>query len=156
PRATELAMNSELMAFVLAVSTLAAVVFSLAPVLQTLGRTSDLASSAIRGGRGVAGGSPRVPRFLVAAPLALPPVLLVGAGLFFRSLIRLQETPLGFHAGGVLTLHIGASYGELPPATIARHQRTLDGISSLPGVMSVAMSSGLPGVNATWPREFQI
>jgi len=70
--------------------------------------------------------------------------------------MRLQETPLGFRADGVLTLHIGASFGELPPATIARHQRTLDVISGLPGVMSVAMSSGLPGVNATWPREFQI
>src|SRR5215831_3684406 len=156
PRATELAMNSELMAFVLAVSTLAAVLFSLAPVLQTLRRTPDLASSAIRGGRGVAGGSQRFQRFLVAAQLALATVLLVGAGLFFQSLMRLQETPLGFRADGVLTLHIGASFGELPPVTIARHQRTLDVISGLPGVMSVAMSSGLPGVNATWPREFQI
>jgi predicted permease len=156
PRATDVAVNSELLAFVLAMSTLVAVLCSLAPALQTLRRIPDLASSAIRGGRGIAGGSQRLPRCLVAAQLALATVLLVGSGLFFPSLMRLQETPLGFRPDGVLALHIGASFGEPPTATIGRHQRTLDAISGLPGVRSVAMSSGLPGVNATWPREFQI
>jgi len=156
PRITELAVNARLLAFVLAVSALAAVLFSLAPVLQTFRRTRDLAGSAICGGRGIVGGSPRLPRFLVAAQLALATVLLVGAGLFFRSLMKLQETPLGFRPDAVLTLHIAASFGELPGMTITRHQRALDALSGIPGVKSVAMSSGLPGVNPTWPREFQI
>jgi len=138
------------------VSALAAVLLSLAPVLQTFRRTYGLGGSAIWSRRGIAGGSQRLVRFLVAAQLALATVLLVGAGLFFRSLMRLQETPLGIRPDGVLTLHIGANFGELPATTIARHQRTLDALSDLPGVKSVAMSSGLPGVNPTWPREFQI
>src|SRR5262245_38230318 len=125
PRISELAVNTRLFASVLAVSALAAVLFSLVPVLQTFRRTSDLANSAIRSGRGIAGGSQRLPRFLVAAQLALATVLLVGAGLFIQSLMRLQETPLGFRPDGVLTLHIGASFGELPAMTITRHQRTL-------------------------------
>src|SRR5262249_5338350 len=124
PRITELVVNTRLLAFVLAVSALAAVLLSLAPVLQTFRRTPDLASPAIRGGRGIAGGSQRLLRFLVAAQLALATVLLLGAGLFFRSLMRLQETPLGFRPDGVLTLHIGASFDELPATTILHHQHT--------------------------------
>src|SRR5262249_24803164 len=156
PRITELAVNTRLLAFVLVVSALAAVLLSLAPVLQTFRRTPDLAGSAIRGGRGIAGGSQRLRGVFVVAPPSLAAGLLWGAGLFFRSLMRLQETPLGFRPDGVLTLHIGASCDELPATTIPRHQRTLDALSGLPGVKTVAMSSGLPSVNATWPREFQI
>src|SRR5262249_56005289 len=70
PRITELVVNTRLLAFVLAVSALAALLLSLAPVLQTFRRTPDLASSAIRGGRGVAGGGQRVVLVLVAAHLS--------------------------------------------------------------------------------------
>ena len=156
PRITELAVNVRLLAFVLTVSVLAALLLSLAPVWQTARRNLDAVNSAIRGGRGVAGGSQRLPRVLVAAQLALATVLLIGAGLFFRSLIRLQDAPFGFHPESVLTLRIAASAGEPPASTISRHQRTLDALSAFPGVASVAMSTGLPGVSPTWPREFQI
>jgi hypothetical protein len=91
----------------------------------------------------------------VAAQLAIATVLLVGAGLLLQSLTRLQETPLGFHPGNVLALRINASFSEQPASTIARHQRTLDVLAAIPGVTSVAMSTGLPGVNTSWPREFQ-
>jgi putative ABC transport system permease protein len=154
PRITDLAVDLRLLVFVLAVSVFTALVFSLAPILQMFRRT--LVSSAIRGGRGVAGGSQRLPQFLVAAQLALATVLLVGAGLCLRSLVKLQETPFGFHCDNVLGLRISASFGELPDATMPRHQRTLDALVALPGVTSVAIASGLPGVNPTWPREFQI
>jgi predicted permease len=82
--------------------------------------------------------------------------LLIGAGLFLRSLIRLQEAPLGFRPENVLTLRVGASYNERPDAAVQRHQRILDTLSALPGVTAVSMSSGLPGVHSTWPREFAI
>ncbi|MPZ21471.1 MAG: FtsX-like permease family protein [Luteitalea sp.] len=154
PRIADLVVDTRVLVFVLTLTVLAAVLFSLAPVLQTF--RSDLCGSALRGGRGVAGTSQRVPRALVCAQLALATVLLVGAGLFVRSLMRLQETPLGFRADNVLTLRVSASYGEPPSATAPRHQRLLDTLSSLPGVSSVAISSGLPGVDAPWPQEFEI
>lgn len=154
PRIIELAVNMRLLAFVLAVSVLAAVLFSLAPILQTFRR--GVTGAAVRGARGIAEGSQRLAQFLVVAQLALATVLLVGAGLFLRSLVNLQQTPSGFQADHVLALRIGASFGELPESTIPRHQRTLDTLAALPGVTSAAMSSGLPGVDSTWPREFQI
>lgn len=154
PRIGDLAVDGSLAAFVFGVSVLTAVLFSLAPVLQAFRR--DPARLTIRGGRGVAAGPQRLARVLVAGQLALATTLLVGAGLFLRSLISMQQTPLGFRTEDVLALRVSASSNEVPGSTISRHQRTLDAVTAIPGVRSAAMSSGLPGVNGTWPREFEI
>jgi predicted permease len=154
PRITELGIDVRMLALAAGISVLAAVLFSLAPILQTFRR--DLTGSLIRGGRGLVGSRQRLPRVLVSGQLALATALLIGAGLFLRSLLRLQETPLGFRPDGVLALRMGASFNERPEATVQRHQRMLDAISSLPGAGAVAMSYGLPGVNPTRPREFEI
>jgi putative ABC transport system permease protein len=154
PRIAELAVDARMLALVAGVSILAAVLFSLAPILQTFRR--DLRSALTQGGRSMVGSRQRLPRVLVSAQLALATVLLIGAGLFLRSLLRLQEAPLGFRPDSVLTLRVGASYNERPDAAVQRHQRILDTLSALPGVTAVSMSTGLPGVNQTWPREFAI
>jgi predicted permease len=88
--------------------------------------------------------------------MALAMALLIGAGLFLRSLLRLQETPLGYRPEGVLTVRVGANFNERPEATVQRHQRMLETLSAIPGVTAVAMSAGLPGVNPAWPREFDL
>jgi predicted permease len=154
PRITELAVDTRMLALVAGISVLAALLFSLAPILQTFRR--DLTGSLIRGGRSMVGTRQRLPRILVSAQLALATVLLIGAGLFLRSLMKLQEAPLGFHSDNVLALRVGGSFSERPDAVVQRHQRILDALSSLPGVTAVSMSTGLPGVNPTWPREFEI
>lgn len=154
PRIDELAVDARSLALVAAVSFLAAVLFSLAPILQTFRPASS--GAAIGGGSRVAGSRQRLPRFLVSAQLALATALLIGAGLFMRSLMRLEEAPLGFRPENVLALRVGASFSEPPGAAIERHQRTLDALLSVPGVQSASMSTGLPGANPAWPREFQI
>lgn len=154
PRINELTMDVRMVLFVVGLSVLAAVLFSLAPILQVLRR--ELSTYLIRGGRGSVGNRQRLPRVLVVAQLALATALLIGAGLFLRSLIKLQEEPLGFQPDHVLALRVTATYGESPEATVERHQRTINALAAIPGAGSVAMSSGLPGVNPTWPREFAI
>ena len=59
-------------------------------------------------------------------------VLLIGAGLFLRSLSSLEDTPLGFHPEGVLSFHVGASFDERPDATLARHQRIMNALAAAP------------------------
>jgi len=154
PRIAELRMDARAVAAVAGITLLAAVLFALAPILQTARR--DLTGALILGGRGMVGGRKRLPRILVAAQFALATALLIGAGLSIRSLTKLQETPLGFHPERVLALRVGASFGEAPGTTIARHQRLLDALASVPGVTAVSVSSGLPGVDPAWPREFEI
>jgi putative ABC transport system permease protein len=154
PRITELTADARMIALGAGISVLSALLFSLAPILQTFKR--DAGATLIRGGRAVAGGRQRVPRMLVACQLAISTTLLIGAGLFLRSLIRLQEAPLGFRAEDVLTLRVAASYSEAAETTVQRHKRMLEALSATPGVKSVAMTSGLPGVSGAWPGEFTI
>ncbi|MCW5964363.1 MAG: ABC transporter permease [Bryobacterales bacterium] len=154
PRVSELAVDWRILGFAMAVSVAAAVLFSAAPGLLTFRR--DAARAAIRGSRGVVGGSQRLPQILVGTQLALAMVLLITAGLLLRSLATLQATPLGFAAEQVLTFRVGASFAESPASTVSRHERMLAVLANQPGVLSVAMSSGLPAVNPAWPREFRI
>jgi putative ABC transport system permease protein len=154
PRITELSVNGRMLLVVAGISMLSVLLFSLAPILQTL--RSGLGSSMTQAGRSLVGRSQRLPRSLVAAQLALATALLIGAGLFLRSLNRLEEVPLGFHPENVLALRIGAAFNESPASAMERHRRTLDALASAPGVTAAAMSSGLPGVTETWPREFEI
>ena len=154
PRMSETTVDVTVLAFAAGVSLAAAIVFSLAPMLHVVRR--DIAPSILRSSRGVVGGGQRLPRVLVFAQIALATVLLVGAGIFLRSLAALQETPLGFDPDHVLTLRISASFDEHPEAVIQRHQRTMDVLSSLPGVRAVAMSRGAPGTMSVVPMEFRV
>jgi putative ABC transport system permease protein len=154
PRITEAAVDVRVLAFAAGVSVAAAIIFSLAPMLRVLRR--DVAQPILRGGRGVIGGGQHLPRILVSAQLALATVLLVGAGLFLRGLVNLQDTPLGFEPDHVLALRVSASFNEAPEAVVQRHQRTLDVLSSLPGVRTVAMSRGVPGTLSAVPIEFRL
>lgn len=154
PRIEELALDGRVLLALAAITLFSALLFSLAPILQLLRR--DIGSTLIRRGRGVAGGGQRLQKALVAGQLALATSLLIGAGLFLRTMMNLQVSPLGYQPEGVLTLHVGSSFNEPPDAAVQRHKRTIEALSGLPGVTSVAMSAGLPGVNPSWPREFLI
>jgi putative ABC transport system permease protein len=152
PRITELSVDLRVLVFAAAIGAAVAALVSLAPMIQTLRRNESLLLS----GRGVIGRGRWLPRTLVSAQLALATVLLVGSGLFLTSLLRLQENDLGFRPEQVLAFHIGASFNEPPDAVVKRHGRTLDALSSLPDVQSVAMANGLPATVSGAPVEFRI
>lgn len=152
PRITELAVDLRVLAFAAAIGVAVAAFVSLAPMIQTLRRNEALLLS----GRGVIGRRQWLPRSLVSAQLALATVLLVGSGLFLKSLVRLQETDLGLQPDRVLTFRISASFNEPPAAVVERHGRTIEALSSLPGVQSVAMVPRLPGAVSGSPIEFRI
>lgn len=154
PRITELTVDPRLLIFAVVVSIAAAIFFSVAPILQTVQRGSG--DALIRSGRGVIGRRQVMSRLLVSAQLALATVLLIGSGLFLKSLLRLQETPLGFRTGDVLTFRVSASFKEGAESVSQWHQRTLDALAALPGVRSVAMSSGAPGTFSGAPIEFRL
>ena len=77
--------------------------------------------------------------------MALSLVLLAGAGLLMRSLIRLQQTDLGFRAEGVLTaaVQLPATRYDLPRAEHV-FRESLSRIAALPGVRDAAGASCLP------------
>jgi putative ABC transport system permease protein len=152
PRIQDLTIDIRVLAFAAAIAVAVATLVSLAPILKTVRRNERLAL----GGRGLIGRGQWLPQSLVSAQIALTTVLLVGSGLFLRSLIKLQQTELGFKADHVLSFRITATFNEDAPAVVERHRRTLDALSSLPGAESVAMARELPGTAAGTLYEFRI
>ena len=105
PRLNDLSINWTVMAFALAVSIAAGIIFGLAPARQA-GRV-DLAHT-LRMGRGSKGSTEqtRTRRVLVVTEFALSLVLMVAAGLLLRSFWDLYKAPLGFNPQHVMSVQL--------------------------------------------------
>jgi len=139
------------LAFTLAVTALASLLFGLAPVLAV----TAAPQSTLRESSRVAGGSRaarRVRATLVVVQIALAIALLSGAGLLLRSFANAAAQSPGFASRNVLTAHLtlpAAKYADAAAQARAT-QRMLDAIRSLPGVQAAGVTTKLPfsGENA--------
>ncbi len=145
-------LNSMVLAFTLAATVLAGILFGLAPAVQG-GRTDIVSALKAGGSRGVTsrkrfGGT----QGLVIAQIALSLVLLAGSSLFARSLLNLEHVPLGFNQENVLLGRINARLAGYKPADVGPLYRKLyDRMNSLPGVTAatIAYFSPLSGSVST-------
>jgi putative ABC transport system permease protein len=140
-------IDGAVVAFTLAVALAAAVFFGGLPAVLASGRL-DVARRIHEGGGNATGapGRQRLRRALVAAEAALAVVLLVGAGLLARSLMRLVSTDLGFEADRVGTFSISLSDTryKVPSTRMPLVQGVLDGLRARPDVDTAAAIYGLP------------
>jgi predicted permease len=154
PRLHDAAVNLRALAFALAVSTTAAVVASVAPLL--LVRRLSIERRLRDDGKAVVPARSRLRAALVVAEVALAAVLLVGAGLLFRTFANLRAIPLGFDADRLFTVTATPSERRYPSLTQSRafHQELLSRVQALPGVESAAVVSLRPlwgTVGFDWP-----
>jgi putative ABC transport system permease protein len=143
PRLQDIALNPLVLAFSTTVAVLSAVIAGLAPALSS---TRLSAMDGLReGGREVRGAG-GVRRILVMAEVAIAMTLVVGAGLFVRSLIHLQAVDLGFQPAGLLVASIAPPRGahQGPDAVRALYDQTLARAQSLGGVEGASLTSMLP------------
>jgi len=105
---------------------------------------ADLADALKAGGRGLAGGGSRARVALLVGQAALSVVLLVGAGLFVRSLRSASDLDLGFDARNVVVLDL--EWNETLPAEErqALYEEALDRVRRLPPVRNAALSYTIP------------
>ena len=101
------------------------------------------------GGRGQAGsqGSQRVGRVIVVAQIAITLVLVVGAGLFGRSLMKVLEVNPGFRVDKIVTMDVALPWLEDPKAKAGQamfFSNLVDRLKQIPGVRKVGATSGLP------------
>ena len=136
----DLTPNSTVVAFTAAVATVAAILFGIAPALQS---TAAGPASALKEDARTGTSRSRLLPSLVAAQMALSLVLLIGAGLFIRTLRNLQMFDAGFRAEGVLLVGLEQRTGSLPPSV-------LDDVRRVPGVISASVSTHTPLSGATW------
>ena len=141
--------------FTLAMAIVTGVVFGLAPVFQA--RSAELHENLKDAARGSTEGRRRtwVRNALVASEIAFACVLLVGAGLLIRSLIRVLDVDLGFEPARAATIRVDpdARYTTQEQRN-AYLDEVLRRVKTIPGVEAAGTSDSLPlGFNRTWsPR----
>lgn len=93
-------------------------------------------------------GRVRLGDLLVVTQVALALMLLIGAGLLIRSLARLNRVDPGFRPERILTLRVSAvpmdQFRNDPFSVIARNERILDTLRTLPEVEAAAFGSAVP------------
>jgi predicted permease len=139
--------------FTFTVSLFTGLLFGIAPALR-ISRMS-LAPSLKSTSRSVAGEGSRfaqlLPKILVAAQVALSLVLLMGAGLFARTLRNLEHADYGFQRQNLLLTEINpANAGYKPEQLDAFYGRVVDRLGALPGVRSVTLSGAPPISKGSW------
>jgi predicted permease len=138
-------MDLRLLMFTLALSTFTGLLFGLAPALQA--SRSEVASTLReqRAGLASTGGAARFRRVLVVAQLALSLLLLVGAGLFARSLFNLLRVDPGFRSERLLTFAIDpALNGYSTERGFVLFRDLQDRLARLPGVVAAGAASPGP------------
>ena len=140
------------LAFTLLVAVLTGIVFGLTPALQAsaLAPLSALKESS-RGSTQVGGRDWKLGS-LVVCEIALACVLLTGAGLLTRSLIRVLDVELGFESENVLALRIDPGGGYSTHAQQVNYfDVVLRALRSAPGIEAVGLTDALPlGDNFGW------
>ena len=138
-------MNPRIIVYTGFVSVLTGLVFGLAPALQAA--KTNLQDALKDGGRGSAGGvHNRLRNTLVIAEIGLSLVLLVGASLFIRSFLNLQDSHAGLDTAPLMTLRFympGDQY-EPPEAMVRRVDDIVRRVETLPGVLSAVASNMVP------------
>src|ERR1043166_1631629 len=145
PPTARVGIDATVLSFTLLLSVLTGVLFGLAPALRTM--KLNLSESLKEGGRAGERGPRNRPRsVLVVLESAVAVVLLIGAGLLVRSLIRLQNTSPGFDAHNVLTMNVQLPRKKYstPERSAGFFQQLESRLSGLPGVETVGMVSELP------------
>ena len=143
-RASEIAVNGWVLLFAFGVSLVAGVLFGLVPALATTraDQNADLRS----GGRGSAGNLHRGLRaVLISGQVALAMLVLVGAALLTRSLMRLTGVDPGFRVEHILTARVTlpGSYST-PAQTTGFYQQLIARLAAKPGVIGVATADATP------------
>lgn len=132
PPNVDLSLNWRVLGFTLAVSLLTGVLFGLAPAWRAT--RTDLATS-LKQSRRTTGVVSRLSKGLIVAQVALSLLLLVGAGLFIRTLYNLHRVSLGFNQEKLLLFRLQPERsGYRDERLLQFYQRLFDRLDNLPGV----------------------
>lgn len=143
PRAENVTLDGHVLLFTLLISALAGVVFDLAPALKT--SRTDVNSTLSQSGRSLVGSHHRAQAVFVAIEMGMALVLLVGAGLMVRTLLRLWDLNPGFNPHNVITFNVTPSASltrQSPDAIRAAYRKMEIALHSIPGVESASFNWG--------------
>jgi putative ABC transport system permease protein len=146
PSEVEIALNIPVLLFSLVVAFLTALLFGLAPAVHAIRR--NVVQGISDSTKGASGGSRhgRLRNALIAGKVALSLVLLFSGALLIRSFISLIKTDLGIRTENLLVIPLmfSPSQNQTAVEKQAFFNKVAPRLTTLPGVSSVAIASGLP------------
>ncbi len=156
-RLSETRIDGAVLGFTLFITVLIGLLFGLAPAWWTshFDLTEKLKVTGRIGGTRL---TQRLRGSLVVAEVAIAAVLLVGAGLLVRSLLRLRAMPLGFAPENVITMQVslpGSKYGERVQR-VNFFDQLLERLRHVPGVIDAAATELPPGAGGNWTVEITL
>jgi predicted permease len=158
PRADAIRVDGPVLVFSIAVVLATALLAGLVPAISSTGKSllGALQDSARSIGGSVSRAALR--KVLLSAEIALTVVLLISAGLLFRSFIHLRTTDLGCVTDNVLTVRFGLPIKryDTPEKVLAFHEALMGRVRSLPGVKAAGLISTAPGAGYEGDNVFTI
>ena len=149
PRLDSVSISIPVLAFAFLLST--AVAAGLGVFTAARATSGDLRKGLVKGARGEAGSqrSQRIGRAIVAAQIAITLVLVVGAGLLGRSLMKVLEVNAGFRVDKIVTMDVSLPWVRWDDAKARVGQANFFGnligrLKQIPGIRKVGATSGLP------------
>jgi macrolide transport system ATP-binding/permease protein len=161
PYLRRLGLSPSVLAFACAVAVLAALLFSVTPLLRLPAEMREGLTESSRGSSGTAWR--RLGSHLIAVELAVAVVLLASAGLLGQSFRRLLRVDVAFAPDHLATMMVAAppTADTSPDRTVAHARdvalarQALRDVARVPGVVSVGLTSVLPvsfNGNTDWIR----
>ena len=139
-------LDARLLTFNFAIALAVSVIFSLAPAVQLI--KPDLVSALKQQAATATGGALSLRRLIVSLQVGLSVLLLVGSGLFVRTMQNLRHVNTGFNTSHLVTFHINPQLSGYTNERIpALHQSVLETMAALPEVQSVAATSDVELAN---------
>jgi predicted permease len=159
PRLDSVSISIPVLVFAFLLST--AVAAGLGAFTAARATSADTRQGLAEGGRGQAGSQGRqlVGRAIVAAQIAITLVLIVGAGLLGRSLMKVLEVNPGFRVDKIVTMDVSLPWVKWndPKAKAGQailFSNLIDRLEQIPGVRRVGATSGLPMAGGLPDGEF--
>ena len=146
PRLDELSIDVRVFAFAFGIAVLSGLCFGLVPAVHASRAQVNNSLKDTARGTTDSGSQQRLRSALIVAEVALSVSLLIAAGLLVRSFHRLQQVDPGFVLDRLATMRVTLPRTTYDTAAKSRafYERLLPAIAALPGVQSVATSSGVP------------
>ena len=156
PRLEEIHIDRWVLAFTFGIALLTGIVFGLAPAFQATRR--ELHESLNHSGQALTGRTAGLRGALVVFEIAMALVLLTGAGLMLKSFMRMRAVNPGFRPENVLTMTVDLpdSVYRTPDDLKAFHERTLDRLAGLPGVVAAGAVNWMPLAGPLIMGDFQM
>ena len=152
PRGVDLSLNWRVLGFTLGVSLFTGVLFGLAPAWRAT--HLDLHSTLKHSGRTTSSLS-RLSKGLLVIQVAISALLLVGAGLFIRTLHNLQRVNVGFNQENLLIFTLQpAQVGYKEEPLLRFYEQLFERLDHLPGVRAATFARVALISNDNWMNDF--